>query len=128
MVLIPPYVPKETRIFTSKQSEDTIVTSLPFEVTGLEEIIYAGLYEYTQGANLMSLHIIDDETHEEVAISQQGKHLSLISGTYLPQGNYYLVVKNDRAIGKGSYRGSPLRFVLDVVRHQVPEDHEYILQ
>lgn len=86
-------------------------------MTGLEEIVYAGIYEYTQGANLMSLHIIDDETHEEVAISQQGKHLSLISGAYLPQGNYYLVVKNDRAIGKGSYRGAPLRFVIDVVRH-----------
>ena len=26
----------------------------------------------------MSLHIIDDELHEEVALSRQGKHLSLI--------------------------------------------------
>jgi hypothetical protein len=117
LALIPAYVPKERRVFISKQTDETIVVSIPFEVSGLEEMIYAGIYEYTSGANLMSLHIIDDETHEEVAISRQGKHLSLISGAYLPQGNYYLVVKNDRSIGKGMARQAPLEFVLDVVRH-----------
>lgn len=71
----------------------------------------------------MSLHIIDDESHEEIAISRQGKFLSLISGVYLPEGNYYLVVKNDRASGIGSVMGAPLEFVLDVMRHQIP-DHE----
>ena len=74
----------------------------------------------------MSLHVIDDESHEEVAISRQGKFLSLISGVYLPEGNYYLVVKNDRASGIGSVMGAPLEFVLDVMRHQIP-DHEDFL-
>ena len=74
----------------------------------------------------MSLHIIDDETHEEIAISRQGKHLSLIEGAYLPEGNYYLVVKNDRSVGLGTYKQAPLQFVLDVVRHQVPEVHDFL--
>ena len=63
------------------------------------------------------MHIIDDETHEEVAMSAQGKHFSLISGAYLPNGNYYLVIKNDRLTGLGTAQAAPLRFVLDVVRH-----------
>ena len=116
-VLIPSYVPKDRRVFVSKQTDDTIVSSLPFEVNGVAEVFYAGIYEYTKGANLLSLHIIDDETHEEVAISKQGKHLSLIEGVYLPEGNYYLVVENDRASGIGSVMGAPLEFVLDVMRH-----------
>ena len=75
----------------------------------------------------MSLHIIDDETHEEVAISKQGKYFSLISGAFLPEGNYYLVIKNDRAVGQGAGRQAPLEFVLDVVRHQVPEGTDFLV-
>ena len=90
---------------------------MPFEVSGVAEMFYAGIYEYTQGSNLMSLAIVDDETQEEIAISQQGKHLSMISGLYLPEGNYYLVIRNDRASGIGSARQAPLEFVLDVLRH-----------
>lgn len=52
----------------------------------------------------MSLAVVDDETHEEIAISRQGKHLSMISGLFLPEGNYYLVVRNDRAVGVGAAR------------------------
>ena len=69
MDIIPPYIPKEQRIFASKQTDESIVVSLPFTVTDLAEMVYVGLYEHTQGVNLMSLHIIDDETHEEVAMS-----------------------------------------------------------
>ena len=78
--------------------------SLPFEVTGVAEVFYAGIYEYTQGANLMSLAIVDDETREEIALSKQGKYFSLLSGVFLPQGTYYLVAKNDRVSGLGSAR------------------------
>ena len=46
-VIIPSYVPKEKRVFTSKQTDETIVASLPFEVTGVAEVIYAGIYEFT---------------------------------------------------------------------------------
>jgi len=38
------------------------------------------------------------------------------------------VIKNDRVKGKGRARQAPLEFVLDVVRHQVPESHEYLTQ
>ena len=117
------YVPKDRSVFIAKQTEETIVVSLPFEVTGAVEMFDAGLYEYTQGVNLMSLHIVDDETHEEVAISAQGKYLSVLSGVFLPEGRYYLVVKNDRAAGIGATSQAPLEFVLDVVRHQLPETH-----
>ena len=55
----------------------------------MEEMVYAGIYEYTQGANLMSLVIIDDETHEEIAVSQQGKYFSAIEAAFLPPGTYY---------------------------------------
>ena len=72
LVLIPAYVPKDRSLFISKQTE----------------MVYVGIYEYTSGVNLISLHIYDDLTREEVAISRQGKHFSLISGAYLPQGNY----------------------------------------
>ena len=74
----------------------------------------------------MSLHIIEDETHEEVALSRQGKHLSLMQYAYLTEGTYYLVVKNDRVAGLGTARQAPLEFVLDVVRHQIPEAHEFM--
>lgn len=47
LVLVPSYVPKDTRIFTSKQTDEEIVVSLPFEVTGIAEMFYAGIYEYT---------------------------------------------------------------------------------
>lgn len=46
-VIVPSYVPKDRRIFISKQTEDNIVTSLPFEVNGIAEVFYAGIYEYT---------------------------------------------------------------------------------
>lgn len=45
----------------------------------------------------MSLHIYSDETKEEVGLSTQGKHFSLISSVFLDEGEYYFVVKNDRA-------------------------------
>ena len=117
LVLIPSYIPKHNKVFIAKQTEETIVASIPFEVNGIAETISAGIYEYTQGASLMSLHIIDDETHEEVAISKQGKYFSLISDAFLPEGNYYLVIKNDRTTTVGGARQAPLEFILDVVRH-----------
>ena len=88
LVLIPAYVPKDRTLFISKQTDETVVVSIPFEIDGLVEMVYVGIYEYTSGVNLISLHIYDDLTREEVAISRQGKHFSLISGAYLPQGNY----------------------------------------
>lgn len=124
--VVPSYVPKDRRVFVSKQTDDNIVVSLPFEVTGVAEVFYAGIYEYTQGANLMSLAIVDDETREEIALSKQGKYFSLLSGVFLPQGTYYLVAKNDRVSGLGSARQAPLEFVLDAVRHQIPEHEEFI--
>ena len=95
-------------------------------MTGVAEVFYAGIYEYTQGANLMSLALVDDETREEIALSRQGKYFSILSGIYLPQGTYYLVVKNDRVNGIGTSRQAPLEFVLDVVRHQIPEHEDFI--
>lgn len=125
VVHIPAYLPKDPRVFVSKQTEDSIVVSLPFEVTDLAETIYAGIYEFTQGTNLMSLHIIEDSTGEEVAVSTQGKHLSSIRLAVLPQGLYYLVVKNDRVGGMGGERQAPLEFMLDVIRHQVAVEGKY---
>lgn len=125
-VFVPSYVPKEQRIFSIAHSDQVVVASLPFEVNDVAEMVYAGIYEYTQGVNLLSLHIIDDETHEEVAMSSQGKHFSLISGAFLPEGNYYLVIKNDRLNGMGTTTAAPLRFVLDAVRHQIPEHHDFM--
>ena len=68
--IIPSYVPKERRVFVSKQTDEEIVTSIPFEVTGVAEMFYAGVYEYTQGVNLLSLHVYDDDTHQEISISR----------------------------------------------------------
>jgi len=53
--------------------------------------------------------------------------LSLIQGLFLPAGNYYFVVKNDRAVGMAKHKEAPLEFVLDIVRHQLPEKHEDFL-
>ena len=39
MVVIPSYVPKDRRVFVSKQTEDNIVVSLPFEVNGIAEML-----------------------------------------------------------------------------------------
>ena len=51
MELIPSYVPKDLTIFTCKSTEEQIVLSLEFEVEGVGEMLYAGIYEYTQGVN-----------------------------------------------------------------------------
>ena len=102
--IIPSYVPKDKRIFTAQATEEQVVLSLPFNVEGIGEVFYAGIYEYTQGVNQMSLHIYRDETHEEVAVSRQGKHYSLISDVFLDEGKYHFVIKNDRAQVLGSAR------------------------
>ena len=102
--------------------------SLEFTVEGIGETMYAGIYEYTQGVNQMSLHIYNGETHEDLVVSKQGKHFSLIDSVYLDEGTYYFVVKNDRAEVIGTTRQSPLQFQLDIVRHTIPsEDEEYIV-
>jgi len=51
MTLIPSYVPKDKRIFVAKQTDEQIVLSLPFQVDGEGDSIYAGIYEYTQGVH-----------------------------------------------------------------------------
>ena len=53
--------------------------------------------------------------------------MSTISGLFLPEGNYYLVIMNDRATGMAKYKEAPLEFVLDVVRHQIHDSHEEYL-
>jgi hypothetical protein len=73
-----------------------IVVSLPFEVVSDSEVFFAGVYEYTEGANLLSLVIFDEITHEEVEFSSQGKFYSRISGAVLTRGKYYLAVRNDK--------------------------------
>jgi hypothetical protein len=52
----------------------------------------------------MSLHIYSDKTHEEIAISRQGKYFSLIPDVFLDEGDYFLVIKNDRAEVVGETR------------------------
>jgi hypothetical protein len=49
--LVPSYVPKDKRVFVSRQTEEGIVLSLPLKVEGVGEVLYAGIYEYTQGVN-----------------------------------------------------------------------------
>ena len=44
-----PYLPKTQQIWTHKKFQDTVVASLPFEVEGLEETIFVGLYEFSLG-------------------------------------------------------------------------------
>lgn len=91
-----PYLPKDTRIYTALDTASKIVVSLPFEVMTDSEIFFAGVYEYTEGANLLSLAVFDDTTHKEVEISAQGKYYSRIEGVELPKGTYYLAVRNDK--------------------------------
>jgi hypothetical protein len=64
-----PYLPKDTRIYTTLDTSNKIVVSLPFKVQSDSEIFFAGVYEYTEGANLLSLAIFDDATHDEVICS-----------------------------------------------------------
>ena len=65
----PPYQPKQEKFFTYTKTQDTVILSLPFSVMTEGEMFYAGLYEASAGSNLLSIHVIEDETHEEVAIS-----------------------------------------------------------
>jgi hypothetical protein len=64
-----PYLPKDTRIYTTLDTSAKIVVSLPFKVETDSEIVFAGVYEYTEGANLLSLAIFDDTTHDEIVCS-----------------------------------------------------------
>lgn len=76
------------RIFVLKRVEESIVASLPFEVEGPSETMFAGIYEFTQGKSLLSLQILSAETREVVAMSEQGKYLSRIDMAVLPTGKY----------------------------------------
>ena len=89
-----PYLPKTQQIWTHKKFLDTVVASLPFEVEGLEETIFVGLYEFSLGRSLLSVHILSAETRETVAMSEQGKYFSALL-TVLPTGKYVLVIRND---------------------------------
>ena len=62
--------------------------SLPFEVEGLSETIFAGIYEFTLGKSLLSIQILSQETREVVAMSEQGKYFSRIDMAVLPTGKY----------------------------------------
>jgi hypothetical protein len=64
---------------------------LPFNVKD-SETIFAGLVELSSEG--LELAIFDDESQEEVAVSQMGKHFSTIDMVVLNRGNYYLVVKD----------------------------------
>ena len=54
-----PYQPKDSRIYTSTETDKKIIASIPFEVDADSEVFYAGIYEYTEGANLLSIVIYD---------------------------------------------------------------------
>lgn len=95
-----PYKPKQQKLYTSTRTQETVVASIPFEVEASAEKIFAAIYEATTGSNLLSLHIIDDESHEELMMSYQGKYMSTLEGLILPRGYYYLVIKNDKLIGE----------------------------
>jgi hypothetical protein len=95
-----PYKPKQQKVYTSTRTQETIVASIPFEVMAVAEKIFAAIYEATTGSNLLSLHVIDDESHEELMMSYQGKYMSTIDGLILPRGEYYLVIKNDKLISE----------------------------
>ena len=58
-----PYQPKDSRIYSTADTDRKIITSIPFEVTTDSEMFFAGIYEYTEGANLLSLVIYEDKTH-----------------------------------------------------------------
>jgi hypothetical protein len=112
-----PYLPKDTRIYTALDTSNKIVASLPFEVTADSEVFFAGVYEYTEGANLLSLAVFDGETHKEVFVSSQGKYYSRIDGVVLSKGSYYLAVRNDKGSSLNRQdKQAPIQFVLDVLR------------
>lgn len=81
-----PYLPKDDRIYTSLNTADFIIDSIPFTVDSDEEIFYAGVYEYSQGSNLLSLSLYSNETQSEIAFSSQGKYYSRIEGAVLSRG------------------------------------------
>lgn len=64
-----PYMPKDSKVYTSLDTSNKVVVSLPFEVETDQEIFYAGVFEFTRGANQLSLVLYEDESHEEVAFS-----------------------------------------------------------
>ena len=65
-----PYLPKTQQIWTHKKFQDTVVASLPFEVEGLEETIFVGLYEFSLGRSMLSVHVLSAETREIVAMPE----------------------------------------------------------
>jgi len=112
-----PYMPKDSRIYTSLDTSAKIVASLPFQVESDSELFFAGVYEYTEGVNLLSLVIYEDVTHEEVAFSSQGKYYSRIDGAVLTKGRYYLAIRNDKSEHMNVNRSqAPIQFVIDVLR------------
>lgn len=112
-----PYLPKDTRIYTALDTASKIVASLPFQVISDSEVFFAGVYEYTEGANLLSLAVFDDATHQEITVSSQGKYYSRIDGAVLPKGSYYLAVRNDKGSSQNRQeKQAPIQFVLDVLR------------
>jgi len=62
---------------------------------------------------------------EEVFVSEQGKHFSLIDMAALPQGEYYLVVRNQNTVQKKSDNKVAVSYSLDVVRTLEKGDEEW---
>ena len=120
-----PYQPKSQQIYVHKKVDESIVASLPFEVEGLEETIFVGIYEFTLGKQLLSVQILSRHSREVVAMSQQGKYFSALLAI-LPEGQYQLVIRNDVKAGANSKTQAPIEFLLDVIRQQVPNDEEYM--
>ena len=124
-------MPLNQQIFVHKRVEATIVASLPFEVEGPSETMFAGVYEFTLGKSLLSLQILSAATREVVAMSEQGKYFSRIDMAVLPTGSYVLVVRNDaksRDESEARAQGAPIEYMLDVIRQQVPAEEDYMDQ
>ena len=106
------FEPKSSKVYSGK-GEESVVARLPFKVQDSERI-YAGLIDYTSVG--LDLAIYSDDLQEEVSVSEQGKHFSLIDMAALPQGQYYLVVRNQNTVQKKSDNKVVVSYSLDVVR------------
>ena len=53
-----PYQPLDQRMFVHKKVEEPIVVNLPFEVRGISETIFVGVYEFSSGKSMLSTYIL----------------------------------------------------------------------
>ena len=120
-----PFVPASSKVYqaefrTGKNTDDSFMPSLPFEVSEQSNTIYAQVSEFSGREDLfLSIYNADDDENaagqRQVARSHLGKYTNALGPVTLPKGKYRLIVHPDQDSTSMAESTDFIRFGLDVL-------------